>query len=97
MALGGLATTLQFPSNGEAIADGVEKKVVEAAARAMAEIRLPIMGVLFPEADCSATIGWQGRMKAASAFLGRPREVRICHNMQSNIAYASSDFDSCRA
>ena len=36
MALGGLATTLQFPSNGEAIADGVEKKVAEAAARAMA-------------------------------------------------------------
>jgi len=92
------ATTLQFPSNGEAIAAGVEKKVAEAAAKATAKIRLPIMGVLlFPEGDCSATIGWQGRMKAASAFLGRPREVRICHNMQSNIAYASSDFDSCRA
>ena len=85
MALGGLATTLQFPSNGEAIADGVEKKVVEAAARAMAEIRLPIMGVLFPEADCSATIGWQGRMKAGGAFFGRPRGLRIRHNMRRNI------------
>ena len=40
------ATTLQFPSNGEAIADGVEQMVAEAAARAMAQIRLPIIGVL---------------------------------------------------
>src|SRR5262249_41215439 len=42
------ASTLQFPSNGEAIADGVEQMVAEAAARAMAQIRLPmsIMGVL---------------------------------------------------
>ena len=86
MALGGLATTLQFPSNGEAIADGVEKKVVEAAARAMAEIRLPIMGVLrFPEGDCLATIGWQGRMKAGGAFFGRARGLRIRHNMRRNI------------
>src|SRR5262249_21869538 len=48
MALSGLGTTLQFPSNGEAIADGVEQMVAEAAARAMAQIRLPmpIMGVL---------------------------------------------------
>ena len=76
------ATTLQFPSNGEAIADGVEKKVAEATARAMAEIRLPIL--LFPEGDCSATIGWQGRMKAGDAFLGPPREVRIRHNMHTN-------------
>jgi hypothetical protein len=43
------ATTLQFPSNGEAIADDVEEIVAEAAAKAMAEIRLPIIGVLqFP-------------------------------------------------
>jgi hypothetical protein len=40
------ATTLQFPSKGEAIADGVEQMVAEAAARAMAQIRSPIMGVL---------------------------------------------------
>jgi hypothetical protein len=42
------ATTLQFPSNGEAFADGVEQMVAEAAARAMTQIRLPmpIMGVL---------------------------------------------------
>src|SRR5262245_42635987 len=38
------ATTL--PSNGAAIADGVEQMVAEAAARAMAQIRLPIIGVL---------------------------------------------------
>src|SRR5262245_40482510 len=43
------ATTLQFPSNGEAIADDVEEIVAEAAAKALAEIRLPIIGVLqFP-------------------------------------------------
>jgi hypothetical protein len=40
------ATTLQFPSNDEAIADGVKQIVAEAAARAMAQIRLPIMGLL---------------------------------------------------
>jgi hypothetical protein len=40
------ATTLQLPSKGEALADGVEQMVAEAAARAMAQIRLPIMGVL---------------------------------------------------
>jgi hypothetical protein len=39
------ATTLQFPSNGAAIADGVEQMVAEAAVRAMAQIRLPIMEV----------------------------------------------------
>src|SRR5262245_15948357 len=45
------ASTLQFPSNGEAIADGVEQMVAEAAARAMAPIRLPmpIMGVLLTD------------------------------------------------
>ena len=47
----GCATTIQFPSNDEATADGVEKKVAEAAARAMAEIRLPIMGVLLSKAN----------------------------------------------
>ena len=40
------ATTLRVPSNGEAIANGVEQMVAEAAARAMAQIRLPIMGIL---------------------------------------------------
>ena len=43
MALGGCAATLQFPSNGEAIADGVTKTVAEAATREKAQIRLPIM------------------------------------------------------
>src|SRR5262249_2232695 len=38
------ATTLQFPSNDEAMADGVEQTVAEAAARAMAQMRLPIIG-----------------------------------------------------
>jgi hypothetical protein len=36
------ATTLQFPSNDEAIADG--QMVAEAAIRAMPQTRLPIMG-----------------------------------------------------
>jgi hypothetical protein len=40
------ATTLQFPSNDAAIADGVEQMVAEAAARAVARIRLPTMGLL---------------------------------------------------
>jgi hypothetical protein len=40
------ASTLQFPSNDAAIADGVEQMVAEAATRAMAQIRLPIIGVL---------------------------------------------------
>jgi hypothetical protein len=40
------ATTLQFPSNGAAIADGLEQMVAEAAVRAMTQIRLLIMGVL---------------------------------------------------
>src|SRR5262245_13524657 len=41
------ATTLQFPSNGSAIADGMEQMVAEAVARAKAQMRLPIMGVLY--------------------------------------------------
>ena len=69
MALGVWATTLQFPSNGEANADGVEQMVAEAAARAMAQKRLPIMGVLlFPA-------------MRGSAFLGLPRELRTRHNI----------------
>jgi hypothetical protein len=53
------ATTLQFPSNDAAIADGVEQMVAEAAARAMAQIRLPTMGTspVSPDGGCSATIG----------------------------------------
>jgi hypothetical protein len=39
------ATTLQFPSNGAAIADGAEPIIAQAAARAIAQIRLPIMGI----------------------------------------------------
>jgi hypothetical protein len=56
------ATTLQFPSNGEAIADGVEQMVAEAATRAIAQIRLPTMGTspVSPDGGCLATIGWQG-------------------------------------
>jgi|SoiMetStandDraft_2_1073263.scaffolds.fasta_scaffold3444457_1 hypothetical protein len=34
------ATTLRVPSNGEAIANGVEQMVAEAAARAMAQITI---------------------------------------------------------
>jgi hypothetical protein len=37
-------TTLQFPSNDEAIADGMEQTVAEAATRVMAQIRLPTIG-----------------------------------------------------
>jgi hypothetical protein len=39
------AITLQFPSNGAAIANGAEQ-IVKATVRAMAEIRLPIIGAL---------------------------------------------------
>jgi hypothetical protein len=39
------ATTLQFPSKGAAIAEGAEQMIAEAAVRAMAQIRLPIMEV----------------------------------------------------
>jgi hypothetical protein len=43
------ATTLQFPSNGDAIAEGLEQMVAKAAAKAVAQMRLPIIGVLlFP-------------------------------------------------
>jgi hypothetical protein len=59
------ATTLQFPSNDAAIADGVKQMVAEAAARAMAQIRLPIMGVLLfdfvppfrPMECCQSSLG----------------------------------------
>jgi hypothetical protein len=50
MALVVWASTLQFPSNDAAIADGVEQIVAEAAATATAQIRLQmsIMGCLLP-------------------------------------------------
>jgi hypothetical protein len=32
-----------------------------------------------PEGGCLATIGWHGRMKAAGAFNGLPRELTKCH------------------
>src|SRR5262249_41340935 len=70
------ATTLQFPSNDEAMVDGVEQTVAEAAASAMAQTRLLIMGppVSGPVGGCLATVG-----RAAGAFNGLPRELR--HNM----------------
>jgi hypothetical protein len=74
------ATTLQFPSNDAAIADG--QMVAEAAARAMAQIRLPIIGVLlfdfvppFRPMECSqsslgsadcAALGYMARMARAT-------------------------------
>jgi hypothetical protein len=60
------ATALQFPSNGEAIADGVKKKVAEAAARAMAEIRLPIGATDIAAVDFAYR--WLQRQNAASAL-----------------------------
>jgi hypothetical protein len=40
------ATTLQFPSNGAASADGAQQMIAEATVRVMARIRLSIMKVL---------------------------------------------------
>jgi len=38
-----------------------------------------------PRGGRCATVGRQGWMKAAGAFLGRPRELRTRHNMAHNI------------
>jgi len=40
-----------------------------------------ILTPVSPDGGCLATIGWHGRMKAAGAFNGRPRELRTRHNM----------------
>jgi hypothetical protein len=69
------ATTLQFPSNGEAIADGVTKTVAEAATRKMAQIRLPIIGVLqFPFAP-------------ESGLLNQARQAPDHHSAQARRAF----------
>jgi hypothetical protein len=38
-----------------------------------------------PRGGRCETVGRQGWMKVAGAFLGRPRELRTCHNMAHNI------------
>ena len=69
------ATMLQSPSNWAAIAGGAEQIIAEAADRAMAHIRLPIMGVL---TRCvvllvtSAVLGGGAR--------GRPLNSAACAN-----------------
>jgi len=70
----------------------VEKKFAEATARAIAEIRLPIMGVLlFPEGDCSTAPPFllpATRYPAAGGPRGDDASVRARH--QNKILVRSS-------
>jgi hypothetical protein len=76
------ASTLQFPSNDAAIADGVEQTVAEATTRAMAQLRLPIMGVLLlPALKAAEFDHWTARMNECDGRVDQPA-TRDTHALQ---------------
>ena len=51
-------------------------------------------GVFLARGGRCATVGRQGWMKAAGAFLGRPRELRMRHNIiPANACFSSLELN----